>query len=414
MINDSTGESKELMQASSSEKSSIELSYEKQNEDVIRSFDENINYLKQMNENSEEEQANLKKVQAIFKKLNNDSKKLAARIHAQNQKSSTVMQGLHRVSHERGIMGKGRATLSLVGLVADKAPFVGKLKQYVTKEVLGDLHLHNEFEKQYTLANGIKEQLETLLYGEKSELIEARESLIKQISSDQERLLELKGLSEEKISLVDKTENEAGLLKVGLVEKYNLKYNKILLDKLDIEDFKVYQNISELDNNVFIWTREVGNYKKEMKDLAHSIMDSRTNLKTYLLMYSQAEEQYAKMENVLEQSETSVQTRAAVSQLESCLSNACEVYRNLSANYQELQVKDSQTIKEMAKNSESLIPDRLSSPSSMIAVNENLRDATISQIEHDPYGVVGKLESAMGEDNLYLGDNEAHKQLPQG
>ena len=75
------------------------------------------------------------------------------------------------------------------------------------------------------------------------------------------------------------------------------------------------------------------------------------------------------MKNVLDQSETSVQTRAAISQLESCLSNASEVFRDLSENYQDLQVRDSQTIRDMAKNSEGLIPDRLSSPKSMILCN---------------------------------------------
>lgn len=363
---------------------------------ILGSFDDQILYLRQMlSLESPEDEARYKEVGAKLKRFQKDSQRLAARVERQNRKTQTIMQGLSSIKNGEGVIGKGKAVLRLTGLVADKTPVIGRTKQYLTKGVLGNLQLHHELKKQFNLATSIKDTLDSLLHGEKSVLKETRDTLMDKLQEYRSSVLQSKERYRENESKIEElnTEKQEGVRE--LKEQYKKSFAEIRIIELDENDMKKYNRVGDVNIEILKLTEKQKGLEREVECFAKDIGDAQTNLQMYALFFVQGEEQYRNMEKVLEHAEPNIDARYALSQMKTCVIEGAQLMNHLVTNYRDVVQQDSEHLLQLAKSSDYLIKDTLTSTDTLLSVSKNLKKTAEIQLERAPVETVKQIGEAL-------------------
>jgi len=373
---------------------------------ILGSFDNQISYLKQMLPlESPEDIAKYKEVGAKLKRFQKDSQKLAARVEGQNRKTQTIMQGLSSIKNGEGVIGKGKAVLKLTGLVVDKTPVIGRNKQYHTKGVLGNLQLHHELKKQFNLATSIKDTLDSLLHGEKSVLKKTRDTLIDKLQEYRSSVLQSKERYRENETKIEglNTEKQEGVRE--LKEQYKKSFAEISIIELDENNMKKYSRVGDIDIEILKLTEKQKGLEREVECFAKDIGDAQTNLQMYALFFVQGEEQYRNMDKVLEHAEPNIDARYALSQMKTCVIEGAQLMNHLVKNYRDVVQQDSEHLLQLAKSSDYLIKDTLTSTPTLLNVSKNLKKTAEIQLERAPIETVKQIGEALeGAPALLTGD----------
>lgn len=388
---------------------------EKKGKELLDSFDYQIEQLSIMAAaEPKESEEKAKEVNALLKKIHKDYQKLAASIERENLKAQTIINGLHNIKNVSGVKKRAYATLSLTGLLADKIPVVSRAKQLVTKGIFGTLHLPHEFTKQYQLVKGITDQLDTLLHNEESAIKQSRNTLMEKMQDmrgDRDKLKKEYEKNERNIEDINKNIAD---IKQKLAAKYNKPFGKLSATDIKTVDMKQHDKITDLQTEIIKLEEQQQGIRGEVKEICEDLGGIQTNLQTYLLFFIQGEQQYKKMNRFLEHAEPNVGARAAIAQLKTSVVEGAQMFHNFVKNYNEILKTDARHARELAENSDYLVPDKLTSTETMLKVTEDLRDAAAIHIKKDPIDTTKQIQEAFeGSPNL-LTENYQRGALSDG
>ena len=192
---------------------------QKQRDAMLNVFDVHLEQLQEMLKyDAENDAANMKSAEKVWKGIDKDVQKIASKIAKQNRKTQTLSEGFYAIkAKDKTFRQRASATKDLAFLVADKVPVISQVKGYSSRVIRGKLKLHDELERQYRSATNLKDRLQTLLYGEKEGLQNLRDRIVGERNEYTRELRELKVSGEGKIKDIQEKQSKRAPLVLSLI-----------------------------------------------------------------------------------------------------------------------------------------------------------------------------------------------------
>lgn len=352
---------------------------------------ENVTMQEIKNYSQNEEDSQLL-VKGQLEGFQNEYKELTDRVIASNAQSKSFVGVVGLIKEAPTLTDKVCAVTNMLDLV----PGVGKVKRSIFGSYIGS-NIGQALTEQYQTIHALNARLIDFVFNEKSGLRQNSKDISSILRTSQQKYITTRQTLEDLTQTFSDKQTQITPEIEELEKRYNGKFDELDIDKLEVEDFKIYMKCAEVVDELTEDTHKISGVKNEIKGLVNIIQGKKIDLGNATTLLVTGRKMSENLTQLLEESESGVSSIANVAEFQQLMAHTATQVGEFKNNFNDALAVTTRQTKELSEIGDKIIPSSIYKLDTLVQSSIDISEGAQNFLNHHGISAKDELNETLKE-----------------